>query len=152
MALPSAMLPQAKARSNSVQTTMKRTISVNDKTMNAQTTTIVPEVAVLVEAYEFFPSDGAYLEGESVAVEFVPVPIGGSRVAHLEFKLIPPGEYPAMNLRLYQAGKGDRQIVRETQTSSAGQAMLRFVLMDVSCGVEVLPVEHREDPTFSASS
>jgi hypothetical protein len=67
------------------------------------------------------------------------VPIGGSRVGHLEFSLIPPGEYPAMTLRLSQAGIPDRQIAREAETTPAGRAVLRFVLLDAPCALAVEP-------------
>lgn len=116
--------------------------------MNARAQSIISQVTELLSGLEFLPADGAYLEGDTVAVEFVPEPIRGSRVGNLEVGLIPPGEYPPIGLRLTQQGKGDRPVVRETRTDTTGRGWLSFLLLDIPCMVEATAVgDYREPPT-----
>lgn len=93
----------------------------------------------ILRGCEFEPRDGALAEGEEIAIQFIPMPLGRSGVCHLMFELLPPGEYEPVRVRLRQTAETGAIVTREAVSDSAGRTGLRYVLMDRPCAVEILP-------------
>lgn len=117
------------------------TLLTLSKNMNTAKQALQTELRRLLAGYEFYPADGAYLEGETNAVEFLPEPLGNGRLGNLEVNLIPPQSYPPVEFRVTQRPAGGQTVVRNALTDSTGCGKIRFLLMDVECSVEVSPEE-----------
>jgi hypothetical protein len=97
------------------------------------------ELLIELNGYEFTPWDGGYLECAGLAAEFVPIPFGETKIGHVEFNLLPSGDYPPLNISLARKG-AQREIRREVMRTKPGAAILRYLLLDHPVKVEIAAV------------